>query len=796
MKKQPRVILSSVPGVLALILGTPVLAQVPPPPGPASPVPPPPPPAPPAATPDTGAASGDLLQGGNPDLANEPPAPESSDGNVGTAGGTTANSQPATGAQASGTAGVAAASDGSALTTESTTAGAATVSPDAESRERARQLRAQSSLRGSTGLLRVHSAGSAPEGTFRFGLLGSYMTATGFLCPQCEALDGGDPSLEDDVSRTTAHLQLSATLLPFLEAYLGVHSTATYNSRGGNTKLLQSLADTTWGVKGFMPHRPDRVLSAGGALELWMLNGAGSVGIDNASVAVRALGTADFTNRSKASERLPLRVHVNLSYVFDNSGALVEDEEAVRNRRVTRIERFGLNINRVDQFVPAIGVEGVFEYVNPFLEWSVDVPSNRQGYACSPSGLSAGDECLESYGQFSAAPSRLTLGARGYAFMDGLSGIAALEVATGGVNAPFWEEMQPEAPWNLYFGLSYAVDTKPKVIERVVTLPTPDDNRERVVENLVQGRVIEEGSSDTPVVGAIVRYDGLPLTGMVTDDQGRFETRPLALGEYRFGVSASGYESGTCATKVEPRAAESAPPASLAAGESPPPNVTQLVCQLKAKPKVGNIDGAIAGPTGTPISDAKVTVTDKLGRSLSLQVDASGAFRFENVPPGQARVQVAANGYLATSRVVEVPPGQELRLNVGLTPIPVPANVVFAANSITLRKPLAFRTGSTELLPEASALLDELATGLLAHPEAAQVEVQAHTNNESPAVVAMQLSQQRAEVVVSQLVDRGVPRGRLLAQGYGDSQPIAPNTTEFGRKKNERIQLVVSSGNK
>src|SRR5690606_34931390 len=130
-----------------------------------------------------------------------------------------------------------------------------------------------------TGLLRVPGAGSAPVGTIRFGLLGSYMTATGFLCPHCEALDGGDPSFEDDMRRATAHLQLSATVLPFMEAYLGVHSTATYNSQGGNTKLLQSLADTTWGVKGFMPYEADRVLSAGAALELWMLNGAGSVGI-------------------------------------------------------------------------------------------------------------------------------------------------------------------------------------------------------------------------------------------------------------------------------------------------------------------------------------------------------------------------------------------------------------------------------------------------------------------------------------------------------------------------------------
>jgi outer membrane protein OmpA-like peptidoglycan-associated protein len=668
------------------------------------------------------------------------------------------------------------------------------VSPKDEE-ERAMRLRSQVGLRGSTGLLRLQGASSAPEGTFRVGYLGSYMTTTGFLCPQCEALDGGDPSVEDDVSRVTANVQLNATVLPYLEAYVAVHSTATSNSRG-EPAVLQTLGDTTWGVKGFMPYKPGQVLSAGGALELWMLNGAGSVAIDNASVAVRALGTADFTNRSKASERLPLRVHVNLSYVFDNSGQLVEAEEDRRNRRITRIERFGLNINRVDQFVPAFGVEGVFEYVNPFIEWSVDIPSNRQRHACAPSKLSAGDECLDAYGQFTAAPARLTLGARGYALLDGLSGILALDIATGGVNAPFWEEMQPEAPWNLFFGLSYAVDTRPKVVERVVTLPAPAPQAETVAANLIQGRVVEEGTADVPVAGAVVRYDGLPLTGMVADEQGRFETRPLPLGDYRFGVSAGGYESGTCAAKIEAAAAEPGPAAPEAENGEPAPNVTHVVCQLKAKPKVGNIDGAITAPAGKPLADAKVTVTDKLGRSLSLQVDASGAFRFENVPPGQARVQIAANGYLATSRTVEVPPGQDLRLSLELAPVPVPANVVLANNTITLRKPIQFRTGSKELLPDASPLLDELASLLLARPEAAEVEVQVHTSNESPSVVNMQLSQQRAEAVVAQLVDRGVPAARLRGQGYGDSQPIAPNTTEFGRKKNERVQLVVTPGAK
>src|SRR5690606_29898333 len=76
MKKQPRVISSSVTSVLALVFSANAAAQVPPPPGPASPVPSPPPPAAPLEpTPNTGAATDDLLAGGNPDVAAEPSSP-------------------------------------------------------------------------------------------------------------------------------------------------------------------------------------------------------------------------------------------------------------------------------------------------------------------------------------------------------------------------------------------------------------------------------------------------------------------------------------------------------------------------------------------------------------------------------------------------------------------------------------------------------------------------------------------------------------------------------------------------
>lgn len=750
-------------------------AQVPPPPGPAQPLPPPPGPAQPlppreqpepasppvrepSSNPLTGAAQGDVLRGANPEIAeSDPPA---------VAEEATGDSASGADATASASVEVGASSDELAAPEE----------PDA----RSRGLLRHGSLRASTGIFHTQDAGSGPEGTFRFGLLTSYMAASGFLCPQCETFDGGPGFLEDDMSRVSAHVQLSVTPLPFLEAYWALHSTATSNSLG-TPELLQVVGDTTWGAKAFTHLEEERVFTAGGALELWMLNGAGDIGIDNASIAVRALGSADFTKWS--TRRMPFRANINLSYVFDNSGNLVEAAEANRRERITRIERFGLNINRVDRFVPAVGIEGVFEYVHPFLEWSIDIPANRQGYRCIVSDLGPSEQCLETYESFSATPSRLTVGARGYALLDGLSAVAALDIATGGVNAPFWEEVQPEAPWNLYLGLSFAVDTVPQAPEAV-----PAPTVEAGIEQVIAGRVIEEGSDDTPVSNAIVRYQDRPLTGMVADEQGQFESRPLEPGEYQLHVSAAGYESATCAATIAELMARE-PTADVGA-----PQRTPVVCALKAKPKVGNIDGVVLNDDGSPVAEAKVTVTDKLGRSLSLQVDEAGAFRFENVPPGETIVRISAPGHLTTTRKIDVPSGQDLRLDLDLVRSPTPPNVSLNGQQILLSKPLEFRAGSKELLPSAAALLDEIAMLLTEHPELGVVEVQAHTSNEAPQVISMQLSQDRASTVVEQLVARGVAAERLRSQGYGDSQPIAPNTTEAGRTQNERIQLVVVSG--
>lgn len=702
----------------------------------------------------------------------------------------------------------------------------AAVTPSTDGDVYLRDLRSHSGLNASTGILRTNYAGSGSTGTFRFGILASYYSGSGFLCPQCTSTDGGPGFLEDEVARVAGHLLISATPLDYLEVYLGIHSTATSNSRG-EPELLQVLGDSTWGVKAFLPHEPSQVFSAGGALELLLLNGAGGVGIDAASVALRGLATANLNHLHNPRYRLPLIVNFNLSYVFDNSGSLIEEAEANRGSPISRIERYGLNINRVDRLVPALGVEGSFEFVRPFVEWSIDIPSNRQGHSCVVATLNPSDRCIDTDPSVRSAPARLTIGARGVLpMLEQLAFTAALDFATGGVSTPFWEEVQPETPWNLHFGVGYAVDLTPHT-KRVPTpaKPTPNKALKQPAapppQYFVEGVVVEEGANTVVVPGAILRYEGRQLTGMVAGPAGNFRTTALAPGTYTLNVSAADYIDGVCRVRIDPKtvirenstralnaapAGASAPPSSteamgssrvstlstIASSTAPDANgVVHVTCALKAKPRVGNVDGFLVdGVKGAAVPNAQVKITDAIGRSLELETDVQGAFRFENVPPGNVTLTVSARGYMPTSAAVSIIPRDDVRVEVPLFRRPRFASVVLKRDEIVLRKPITFAYGTAQLDTASRATVDELAALLVSRPKLGLVEVQGHMDNTSPADVSLELTTQRASVVRDMLIRAGVDAARIRARGYGDTVPLHPNDTPVHRALNERIQVV------
>lgn len=70
------------------------------------------------------------------------------------------------------------------------------------------------------------------------------------------------------------------------------------------------------------------------------------------------------------------------------------------------------------------------------------------------------------------------------------------------------------------------------------------------------------------------------------------------------------------------------------------------------------------------------------------------------------------------------------------------------------------------------------------------VEVAGHTDSKGSDKYNQKLSRQRADAVRNFLISKGVSADRLTAKGYGESQPVADNTTEEGRFKNRRVELI------
>jgi outer membrane protein OmpA-like peptidoglycan-associated protein len=112
---------------------------------------------------------------------------------------------------------------------------------------------------------------------------------------------------------------------------------------------------------------------------------------------------------------------------------------------------------------------------------------------------------------------------------------------------------------------------------------------------------------------------------------------------------------------------------------------------------------------------------------------------------------------------------------------------------ITLSGAVVFASGQSELLPGASAKLDQVATALSQSDPKTQIVVEGHTDSRGSAEMNQNLSNARAEKVRGYLVSKGVAAERIVSQGVGPSRPVADNETAEGRANNRRVEIIVKA---
>ena len=103
---------------------------------------------------------------------------------------------------------------------------------------------------------------------------------------------------------------------------------------------------------------------------------------------------------------------------------------------------------------------------------------------------------------------------------------------------------------------------------------------------------------------------------------------------------------------------------------------------------------------------------------------------------------------------------------------------------------IEFETGSANIRPSSYKLLNEIFESAVV-AEGLKLGVYGHTDNAGSDMINMPLSEQRANAVKAYLLKKGLKENRVEAKGFGSSKPVADNSTELGKSKNRRVEIVL-----
>jgi peptidoglycan-associated lipoprotein len=180
-------------------------------------------------------------------------------------------------------------------------------------------------------------------------------------------------------------------------------------------------------------------------------------------------------------------------------------------------------------------------------------------------------------------------------------------------------------------------------------------------------------------------------------------------------------------------------------------------------PKVYEIEGDIFNKeNGARISDAIVKLIGTDGTMLKMTAE-NGKFSFKLKPEVEYIVAAYRKGFLNTKTVastVGLDDGKKFQVRLELT----------AADSPISVDNINYEFGKWDLLPESVTALDSLTQLLVLNPTTV-IELMSHTDCRGDDATNSEISQKRAQAVVSYLIAKGIQPGRLVAKGYGKTAP-------------------------
>ncbi|HVD98025.1 MAG TPA: OmpA family protein [Cytophagaceae bacterium] len=206
------------------------------------------------------------------------------------------------------------------------------------------------------------------------------------------------------------------------------------------------------------------------------------------------------------------------------------------------------------------------------------------------------------------------------------------------------------------------------------------------------------------------------------------------------------------------------------------------------EPELELLTGVVKDATTNQAIEADITITDNTTKEVvsKAKSNAEDGKYLVAIPCGKNYgIAIEKKGHLFHSENVNLPCTQgykEIKKEIKLVEAKQGAKVVL--------KNIFFDTGKSDLRSESTSELLRLVKLLTENPTI-RIEISGHTDNIGDAKINQTLSETRANSVMNFLISNGIAKTRLVAKGYGSSQPIDTNDSEAGRQNNRRTEFKI-----
>ncbi|MBK9448301.1 MAG: VCBS repeat-containing protein [Bacteroidetes bacterium] len=300
---------------------------------------------------------------------------------------------------------------------------------------------------------------------------------------------------------------------------------------------------------------------------------------------------------------------------------------------------------------------------------------------------------------------------------------------------------------------------------------------EKIKATDIFGRVTDI-ETQLPLAGATVEIkdkNGAVVTKLTCDSDGKYRTTLPFGTNYELTAGIEGYNAKTAVVSLYPN--------DFPAGKE------QNFELGKIKPKTtACIKGYVLEKgTGIKLADAEVKVMDAEGNTVKkVTSNAQGYYEACDVPFGTYNLAGNKKGYMYNIiegiNVTEADVANGVTQDIELVKFEVGMKIVL--------KNIFYDVAKATLRPESVAELDRLVRIMEQNPTLV-VEIGGHTDSDGSDVYNEKLSQARSQSVVDYLLDAGIAENRLVAKGYGEKEPVAPNDTKENKQLNRRTEFGV-----